>query len=141
MFENDRYGQKNGKGFYVYEMDKRGKPKKVVSQDSYDLLAPHCDERRDFDKQEIITRMMLPMATELARCLEEDIVSSAAEADMALVYGVGFPPFRGGVFRWLDNIGMQAFIEMSDQFKHLGKLYEATDTQREMAANGSKYYA
>jgi 3-hydroxyacyl-CoA dehydrogenase/enoyl-CoA hydratase/3-hydroxybutyryl-CoA epimerase/enoyl-CoA isomerase len=141
MFENDRYGQKNGKGFYVYEMDKRGKPKKVVSQDSYDLLAPHCGERRDFDKQEIITRMMLPMATELARCLEEGIVSSAAEADMALVYGVGFPPFRGGVFRWLDNIGMQAFVEMSDQFKHLGKLYEATDTQREMAANGSKYYA
>jgi 3-hydroxyacyl-CoA dehydrogenase/enoyl-CoA hydratase/3-hydroxybutyryl-CoA epimerase/enoyl-CoA isomerase len=141
MFENDRYGQKNGKGFYVYEMDKRGKPKKVVSQDSYDLLAPHCDERKDFDKQEIITRMMLPMATELARCLEEGIVSSAAEADMALVYGVGFPPFRGGVFRWLDNIGMQAFVEMSDQFKHLGKLYEATDTQREMAANGSKYYA
>ena len=85
--------------------------------------------------------MMLPMATELARCLEEGIVSSAAEADMALVYGVGFPPFRGGVFRWLDNIGMQAFVEMSDQFKHLGKLYEATDTQREMAANGSKYYA
>lgn len=141
MFENDRYGQKNGKGFYAYEMDKRGKPKKVVSPESYALLAPHCDERKDFDKQEIITRMMLPMATELARCLEEGIVSSAAEADMALVYGVGFPPFRGGVFRWLDNIGMQAFIEMSDQFKHLGKLYEATDAQREMAANGSKYYA
>ena len=141
MFENDRYGQKNGKGFYVYEMDKRGKPKKVIAQESYDLLAPHCEERKDFDKQEIITRMMLPMATELARCLEEGIVSSAAEADMALVYGVGFPPFRGGVFRWLDSIGMQAFVEMSDQFKHLGKLYEATDTQREMAASGSKYYA
>lgn len=140
MFENQRYGQKNGKGFYIYEMDKRGKPKKITSQDSYDLLAPHCDARKEFDKEEVIVRMMLPMATELARCLEEGVVSSAAEADMALVYGVGFPPFRGGVFRWIDNIGIQTFVAMSDKYRHLGKLYEATATQREMAANGTKYY-
>ena len=141
MFENGRYGQKNGKGFYVYEMDKRGKPKKLVSQDSYELLTPHCDERKDFDKQEIIARMMIPMATELARCLEEKIVDSAAEADMALVFGVGFPPFRGGVFRWIDSIGLKAFVEMCDEYKHLGKLYEATETQREMASNGATYYS
>ena len=140
MFENERYGQKNGKGFYDYEIDKRGKPKKLVSQSSYDLLAPHCDPRKDFDKEEIIARMMLPMATELARCLEEDIVSSAAEADMALVYGVGFPPFRGGVFRWIDSIGLPAFVAMCDKYQHLGKLYEATDNQRKLAAAGAKYY-
>ena len=140
MFENNRYGQKNGKGFYVYELDKRGKPKKVVSQESYDLLAPHCDERKDFDKEEIIARMMLPMATEQARCLEEKIVDSAAEADMALVYGVGFPPFRGGIFRWIDSMGLKTFVEMCDKYKHLGKLYEATDTQREMAASDASYY-
>lgn len=140
MYENNRYGQKNGKGFYDYEMDKRGKPKKIVTQDSYELLAPHCDAQKEFDKEEIAIRMMLPMATELARCLEEGIVSSAAEADMALVYGVGFPPFRGGVFRWIDSIGIENFVAMSDKYKHLGKLYEATETQREMAANGSKYY-
>jgi len=141
MYENNRYGQKNGKGFYEYQMDKRGKPKKIVSQDSYDLLAPHCDERKEFDKEEIITRMMLPMATELARCLEEGIVSSAAEADMALVYGVGFPPFRGGVFRWIDSIGIDNLVAMSDKYSHLGKLYDATETQRKMAADGKKYYA
>ena len=141
MYENERYGQKNGKGFYVYEMDKRGKPKKIVSQDTYDLIAPVTEPIKEFDKDEIIARMMIPMATELARCLEEGIVDSGAEADMALVYGVGFPPFRGGIFRWIDSIGIDKFVAMSDQYKHLGKLYEATDTQREMAANGSKYYA
>ncbi|NNC54617.1 MAG: fatty acid oxidation complex subunit alpha FadB, partial [Pseudomonadales bacterium] len=140
MFENERYGQKNGKGFYVYEMDKRGKPKKIVSQESYELLAPHVEARKEFDKEEIIARMMVPMATELARCLEENIVESAAEADMALVYGVGFPPFRGGIFRWIDSIGLEAFIAMSDKYKHLGKIYEATATQREMAASGARYY-
>jgi 3-hydroxyacyl-CoA dehydrogenase/enoyl-CoA hydratase/3-hydroxybutyryl-CoA epimerase/enoyl-CoA isomerase len=141
MFENDRYGQKNGKGFYVYELDKRGKPKKLVSEETYQLLAPHCDELKEVDKEEIIARMMLPMATELARCLEENIVGSAAEADMALVYGVGFPPFRGGIFRWIDSIGVSNFVAMCDKYKHLGKLYEATDKQREMAASDSKYYA
>lgn len=140
MFENDRYGQKNGKGFYVYELDKRGKPKKVVSQEVYDLIAPEIADIKEFDKDEIVARMMIPMATELARCLEENIVGSAPEADMALVYGVGFPPFRGGVFRWIDSIGIDKFVAMADQYKHLGKLYEATDTQREMAANGTKYY-
>jgi len=83
---------------------------------------------------------MVPMATELARCLEEGIVASPAEADMALVYGVGFPPFRGGIFRWIDSIGIEAFVAMCDKYKHLGKVFEATDAQREMAANGTKYY-
>ncbi|MDB4511885.1 fatty acid oxidation complex subunit alpha FadB [Arenicella sp.] len=141
MYENERYGQKNGKGFYVYEMDKRGKPKKVVSPETYDLIAPVTEPIKEFDKDEIIARMMIPMATELARCLEEGIVDSVEEADMALVYGVGFPPFRGGIFRWIDSIGVDKFVTMCDRYKHLGKLYEATDTQREMATNNSKYYA
>jgi len=140
MFENERYGQKNGKGFYVYETDKRGKPKKVVSQEAYDLIAPETAKIKEFDKEEIIARMMIPMATELARCLEEGIVGSAPEADMALIYGVGFPPFRGGIFRWIDNMGVDKFVAMCDQYKDLGKLYEATDAQREMAASGDKYY-
>jgi len=140
MYENDRHGQKNAKGFYVYELDKRGKPKKVVSQETYDLIKPEMAEMKEFDKEEIVARMMVPMATELARCLEEGIVDSAPEADMALVYGVGFPPFRGGIFRWIDTIGIDNFVAMADKYKHLGKLYQVTDTQREMTANGTKYY-
>lgn len=140
MFEHDRYGQKNGKGFYVYETDKRGKPKKVVSEETYELLKPYVSESREFDKDEIVARMMVPMATELARCLEEGIIDSAAEADMALVYGIGFPPFRGGIFRWIDSMGIESFVAMCDKYQHLGKLYEATDAMREMAKTGAKYY-
>lgn len=141
MYENDRYGQKNGHGFYTYEKDKRGKPKKTATEHAYELIAPVCAVAKDYDSEEVIARMMIPMATELARCLEENVVDSAAEADMALIYGVGFPPFRGGVFRWIDSIGIEAFVEMCDKYKHLGKLYEATQQQREMAASGQKYYA
>lgn len=141
MFDNNRYGQKNGVGFYSYETDKRGKPKKVASEETYALLKPHVADAKELDAEEIIARMMVPMCTEMARCLEEGVVESAAEADMSLIYGTGFPVFRGGVFRWMDSMGMQAFCDMADKYSHLGKLYEPTATMREMAANGTKYYA
>ena len=140
MFENERYGQKNGKGFYEYVKDKRGKPKKTVSQETYELLAPEVAERKEFDKEEIIARMMLPMAIELARCLEEGIVGTAAEADLALLYGVGFPPFRGGIFRWMDTVGLAHIAELSKQYAHLGKAYELTEGMQARLAAGETYY-
>mgnify|MGYP000441882770 CR=1 FL=1 len=140
MYEAERYGQKNGKGFYNYEEDKKGKPKKVAAEESYELLKPHVAERREFEDIEIIERMMVPMATELARCLEEGIVESPAEADMALIYGIGFPPFRGGIFAWLDNMGMKTFVELADKHADLGELYKPTGRMREMAASGETYY-
>lgn len=140
MFEHERYGQKNGKGFFSYVKDKRGKPKKVATDETYDLLAPHVAERKEFNKEEIIARMMIPLGTEMARCLEEGIVNTPAEGDMALLYGLGFPAFRGGVLRWIDSIGIKTFVEMSDKYSHLGKIFQATDSQRKMAANGESYY-
>ncbi len=140
MFDNDRLGQKNGKGFYAYVPDKRGKPKKTVDEETYALLAPHVAERRDFDKDDIVFRMMLPMCTELARCLEEGIVGSAAEADLALLYGIGFPPFRGGIFRWMDTVGLAAIAEQSEKLASLGKTYELTDGMQAMLADGKTYY-
>jgi len=140
MFENDRYGQKNGKGFYEYAPDKRGKPKKSVNEAVYDLLAPVVGERREFEREDIIARMVLPMAIELARCLEEGIVGTPAEADLALVYGVGFPPFRGGLFRWMDTVGLAHIAEASEKFSHLGKAYEMTDGMKAKLAAGETYY-
>ncbi|MFS1522630.1 fatty acid oxidation complex subunit alpha FadB [Microbulbifer sp. 2304DJ12-6] len=140
MYQAGRYGQKNEKGFYNYEQDKKGRPKKVATRESYDLLKPHVAECREFERDEIVERMMVPMATELARCLEEGIVSSPAEADMALIYGVGFPPFRGGIFAWLDTIGLDEFVKIADKYAELGELYKPTERMREMAASGETYY-
>ena len=140
MNENNRHGQKNGKGFFAYEPDKRGKPRKVVDESAYELLAPHVAERREFDEEEIIARYMIPMCIEAARCFEENVIFSPAEGDMALLYGLGFPAFRGGAFRWMDEVGMQKICEMADKFSQLGALYQVTGRMREMAANGESYY-
>lgn len=130
LFEAGHLGQKTDRGFYIYAPDKKGKPQKLVCEETYELLAPHVAERAEFSDEEIIARMMVPMATELMRCLDEGIVGSAAEADMALVYGLGFPPFRGGIFRWIDTMGISAFGAMADQYASLGALYELTAEMR-----------
>ena len=89
----------------------------------------------------IIARMMIPMVTELTRCLDEGIVESAFEADMALVYGLGFPPFRGGLFRWLDEVGLKQFFAMAKPFTHLGPLYELPPSLQARLDSNQKFYA
>lgn len=140
MFTNERFGQKNSKGFYQYSLDRRGKPKKEVDGESYQLLQAEFGELKEFGADEIIARTMIPMIIETVRCLEEGIIASPAEADMGLVYGLGFPPFRGGVFRYLDTMGVANFVALADKYAHLGGLYQVTDAMRELAANNGSYY-
>ncbi|MBY8966739.1 fatty acid oxidation complex subunit alpha FadB [Algiphilus sp. NNCM1] len=142
MYENERYGQKNGKGFYRYEKDPKGRPKKTPDEAAYKLIADvQPNGQKDFEEEEIIDRMMLPMIIETARCLEENIVGTAQEADMGLILGIGFPPFRGGALKYADTVGLKAVVEKADRYSALGKLYEPTATMREMAANGQTYYS
>ena len=113
LFKAERFGQKNGFGFYRYEPDRRGKPKKLPDPDTAGIIAPSVTEQREFTDEQIVERMMIPMCIETIRCLEEGIVSGPADADMGLVYGIGFPPFRGGVLHYIDTIGMDNFCKMS----------------------------
>lgn len=140
MLDNKRLGQKNGVGFYTYGKDKKGKPVKEAKAEVYDLLKPHVAATKSFSDEEILARMMVPMCTEMARCLDEKIVETAAEADMSLIYGLGFPVFRGGVCRWMDTVGMNAFIRMAEPYKALGKLYEPTASQRKLATDSKTYF-
>lgn len=141
LFENDRLGQKNGVGYYLYEKDKRGKPKKSVDDSVYALIKPHVRESQPLSDDDIVARFMIPMCIELAHCLEEGVVGSPAEADMAVVYGLGFPAFRGGIFRWMDEVGLDKFCEMADSYSELGNLYKPTQRMYDMAAAGESYYA
>lgn len=141
MFENKRYGQKTKVGFYKYEEDKKGKSKKVVDEETYALIKPHVADSAEFEADDIIARMMIPLCTETVRCLEDNIVGSAAEADMAMIYGIGFPPFRGGPMRYIDSIGVKEFVALCDKYAHLGKLYEAPQMLKDMAASGKNFFA
>ena len=140
LYEASRYGQKNGKGFYHYEPDAKGRPAKTFNEDILGFIGKIQPQTKEFSQEEVIARLMVPMCLEVARCLEEGIVGSAAEADMALIMGLGFPKFRGGALRYIDTIGADKFCALADQYAALGKLYEVPKGLRLMSQNGSKYF-
>jgi len=140
LFDAGRFGQKNGQGFWRYKEDSKGKPKKEEDSAVDELLAGVSQPKRDFSDEEIIARMMIPMVNEVVRCLEEGIIASPAEADMALVYGLGFPPFHGGAFRWLDTQGSAKYFDMAQQYQHLGPLYQVPEGLHEKARHNEPYY-
>lgn len=140
MFEAKRLGQKSNEGFYKYETDKKGKPKKISDPAVYEMLKPVVSGNGEFDDQTIIERMMIPLCIETVRCLEDGIVETPAEADMGLIFGIGFPPFRGGALRYIDSIGLDEFCKLADKYADLGPLYHPTEGMREMAKSGKKFF-
>lgn len=140
MFDNQRFGQKNGQGFYRYTQDAKGKPRKENDEKVDELLAQVIQSVQKFSDEDIIARTMIPMINEVVRCLEEGIIASPAEGDMALVYGIGFPPFHGGVFRYLDTIGSANYVEMAQRYAHLGPLYHVPVGLSAKAEHNESYY-
>ena len=141
VFANEkRFGQKNKAGFYQYATDRRGRLKKAHDPKAIELLSQIADAPKEFDKQEIIDRCMVPMINEVLLCLQEGIVASPQEADMALIYGIGFPPFRGGAFRYLDQTGLANFVATADKYAHLGAIYQVSDETRKWAEEGRIFY-
>jgi 3-hydroxyacyl-CoA dehydrogenase/enoyl-CoA hydratase/3-hydroxybutyryl-CoA epimerase/enoyl-CoA isomerase len=133
MFENEWFGKKNEKGFYIHSTDKKGKPKKEPNPETENILRDlNTGSGDDISDDDIIDRMMLPMLMESSRCLEDNIVETPMEVDMGLIYGLGFPPFRGGIFRWADTVGLDELLRRAEKLKPLGKLYEPTEQIRKM---------
>ena len=135
-----RLGQKNGMGYYSYTAAKGGRPEKTIDSQSVELLESISGKHKEIDSQTIIDRLLLPLAIEMNHCIAEGIVDSAIEADMALIWGVGFPPFRGGICRWMDEQGLEAICQKADSYSDIGELYRPTQSMREMASAGKKYY-
>ncbi len=140
MYEEGRYGQKTGSGFYKYEMDKKGKPKKLADEAVPQLISSVVGEAKEFEDQDIIDRMMVPLCMETVRAYEDDIVDSPAEADLALLNGIGFPIFRGGALKYIDAMGVDKFVELADKYAHISPLYAPTEKLREMARSGKTFY-
>ncbi|MNZ93778.1 Fatty acid oxidation complex subunit alpha [compost metagenome] len=141
LYEAGRLGQKSGRGFYAYLDDKGGKPKKVADPGVAELLRAVLREPRELSDEDIVNVMMLPLCLEAVRCLEDGIVDSAAEADMGLVYGIGFPPFRGGALRYIDAMGVAAFVALAERYAEFGPLYQPTAGLRAMANEGRRFFA
>lgn len=141
MVSRKRYGQKTGEGFYRYAPDAGGKPRKASSPEAHELVRSlQTEGQRRFSADEIVERMMLPMIVEAAHALEEGVVASAAEVDMALMLGLGLPAYLGGALKYADWLGLPQVVALCDRHASLSPAYQATARMRAMAAQGACFH-
>ena len=141
MLAASRLGQKNAKGFYAWKPEKKGPPSKQSDAEAKAIVAKLANGKAEVSDDEIVLRMMLPMLLESSRVLEEGIVATPVEVDMALLYGLGFPPFRGGIFRWADATTPAALLKAAEQHRSLGPLYAPTRQLATLAESGRGFHA
>jgi 3-hydroxyacyl-CoA dehydrogenase/enoyl-CoA hydratase/3-hydroxybutyryl-CoA epimerase/enoyl-CoA isomerase len=140
MVDAGRLGQKNGKGFYTWAPEKKGPPSKRSDPEAKAVVAPLARGETDVPDDEVVERMMLPMLLECSRCLEDGVVATPVEVDVALLYGLGFPPFRGGIFRWADTLGAAALLKAAEKHRRLGALYIPTRQLEALASSGRGFH-
>jgi 3-hydroxyacyl-CoA dehydrogenase/enoyl-CoA hydratase/3-hydroxybutyryl-CoA epimerase len=131
-------GRKNKKGFYKY--DENGK--KVSGQVDPNIYSFYGgNARKKFDANEIHMRCGMAMVNEAALCLEEGIIENPLDGDIGAIFGLGFPPFRGGPFRYVDTLGAQQVVDILNDLtaKH-GARFKPAQILVDYAKSGKKFY-
>ncbi len=141
LVEKGDLGQKTGQGYHQYKADRRGRMRASACEETGQMLTELRGEAAALERDTIMMRMMLPMMFEAIRCLDEGIISSPEEGDIAMIYGTGFPPFRGGLFYYMDKMGLDKLLELSKEYQHLGALYHAPEGLISRVQNSQTFYA
>ena len=132
-----RLGRKNGRGFYDYENGKRRAP----SREAYAALRVEPRKESPLPAGVIEARLVLPMVNEAAFCLEDAIVEDPARLDLAMIFGTGFPPFRGGLLRHADSIGLgRVFSRLDDLAERLGPRFAPSELIQRLANERRGFY-
>lgn len=146
LFEKGYKGRKNMKGFYIYDAPKKkgllglGKKKggKPINTEVYEILG---GMRKNMPAEEIQDRLAFAMINEAVLCLEEGILSCARDGDIGAVFGLGFPPFTGGPFRYIDTVGVKAVVEKMKRLEQgYGSLYKPAKILVDMAKKNRKFH-
>jgi 3-hydroxyacyl-CoA dehydrogenase/enoyl-CoA hydratase/3-hydroxybutyryl-CoA epimerase len=136
LLGDKRLGKKNARGMYVWKDGKR----QGADQSVYKLLG--LKPTKDGAAAEaLVERMVLAMINEASLVLRDGIVASAQELDLAMIMGTGFPPFRGGLLRYADSLGLPYLAaRFEDLQAKVGKRFAASATIRELAEKGTTFY-
>lgn len=120
LLEAGLVGQKSGAGFYHYAEDDAGARMRVINPEAVQLYPGVAD----VSDSEIIDRMMLPMITEALRCLDERVVQSSSELNIAALLGLGFPSEQNGLVGYIERLGRAGVANKLALYGHLGGLYQ-----------------
>ncbi|CUS49365.1 MAG: multifunctional 3-hydroxyacyl-CoA dehydrogenase / enoyl-CoA hydratase / 3-hydroxybutyryl-CoA epimera [Idiomarinaceae bacterium HL-53] len=136
LLEDGRKGRKTKKGFYRYDSKAKGKQ---VDTSVYSVLGIQPNAHRK--AADISERCVLPMLNEAAWCLQEKIIRSPRDGDIGAIFGIGFPPFRGGPFRYMDALGVKYVVERLEALsKEEGDRFKPCELLQEMAKDNKKFY-
>ncbi|HEY7514094.1 MAG TPA: 3-hydroxyacyl-CoA dehydrogenase NAD-binding domain-containing protein, partial [Vicinamibacteria bacterium] len=131
VIADGRLGRKNKRGFYTYDGGR-----KRVDETVYALL-PGGGARKDVTAREIQDRLVFAFLNEAAYCLEEGILRSPRDGDVGAIFGLGFPPFLGGPFRYLDNLGARFAVEMLERLEgRHGERFRPAPILKDLAREG-----
>jgi len=143
LVNRGRIGQKVGMGFFDYAPAKAGKPPRGSESAEVANIIEACRAgvTKQFSSEELTDRLFLPMLVEATRALEDGVVSDVRDVDLGLILGIGFPPFRGGLFFWADELGAPVIVEKLKQYAPLGKRFQPTAMLLRLADSGARFYA
>ncbi|TPN56488.1 3-hydroxyacyl-CoA dehydrogenase [Mesorhizobium sp. B1-1-9] len=134
--DHGRFGRKNGKGFYDYPAKPAKKKLWPGLKDLYPQLAP---EKVDYE--ELQQRLLVTIALEAARVMEEGIVTDPREADVGSILAFGFAPYTGGALSYIDGIGAKEFVKIAKGLqKKYGAEFKAPKLLLDMAEKGETFY-
>jgi len=139
VLDDDRKGKKNGRGFYDYSDASNGKN---VDRSIYKIMGVTNAGRTELSRIEVTERIILTMLNEAAYCLGEGILRSARDGDIGAIFGLGFPPFLGGPFRYMDSIGASEVVNKLETLKALhGERFTPAPALVDLAKSGSGFYS
>lgn len=140
LYDAGFHGRKNKKGFYSYDSKTGKKVRGKVHPEIYQFIGG--ERRKSFDEGEIQERMAMVMVKEALMCLEDKIISNPRDGDIGAVFGLGFPPFRGGPFRYLDQLGNENALKLFDKLteKH-GDRFQAPEILKTKVKQGDEWYS
>jgi len=137
MVERGMLGKKVGKGFFIHQ----GKNRSVNEKAKALLPNSAAKHGAPISSDEIIARFVLVMLNEATRCMEEKIIENPAYLDLAMITGTGFPPFRGGLLRYADAVGLKKIQEkMLELEKKYGARFKPTELINKLAQEDGKFY-
>ena len=139
VLDDDRKGKKNGRGFYDYSEGEKGKN---VDPSIYSVLGLGKPNENVVSADEIRQRVLYCMLNEAAYCLEEGILRSARDGDIGAIFGLGFPPFTGGPFRYIDSLGLDEVVQTLKELEQAhGQRFSAAKMIVDLAERGEGFYA
>lgn len=139
ILNDDRKGRKNGRGFYLYPTKGR-KSKKQPDPSIYRLIG--MSAKGQSSGQQIAERCVLLMLNEAARCFDEQVIRSARDGDIGAVFGIGFPPFLGGPFHYMDTLGAASVVASLQQMEaRYGARFAPCEALLRMAQEGKRFWS